>query len=60
MGTNAEVNHGTATVDSRRGAIGNFGFDEVLLEFVVLNHVENWFEELEENTYVEHLEQVFL
>ena len=36
MWTNAEVDHGSATVDSGGGAIGNLALDEILLVRVVL------------------------
>ena len=36
MRADAEVDHGTATVDGGGGAVGNFRLDEILLEFVVL------------------------
>ncbi len=36
VGTNAEVDHRTASVYGRRGAIGHFGVNEVLLVFVIL------------------------
>ena len=36
MGTNTEVDHGTTSVDSGGGTIGNFGLDDLPLVFVVL------------------------
>lgn len=36
VGTNAEIDHRAATVYSSRGAIGNLGFNEVFLVFVIL------------------------
>ncbi len=36
MGTDAEIDHGSAAVDGGGGAVGDLGFDEVLLVFVVL------------------------
>ena len=36
MWANAEIDHRAAAVYSSGGAVGNFGLDEVLLVFVVL------------------------
>jgi len=40
MRADAEINHGATAVDSRGGAVGDLGFDEVLLVLVVVEHFE--------------------
>lgn len=61
MWANAEIDHRTTAVYSGGGAIGNFGFDEVFLVFIVLHQsmrMKSWYEK--RRTYIKHLKQLFL
>lgn len=59
MRADAKIDHGTTTVDRGGGTIGNFGLDEVLLVFVVLQRliVSLRVDEWKNTTYAEHLEE---
>lgn len=58
VGSNAQIDHRSTTVNSRRRAIGNFSLNEVSLVFIILqmHHQRNRSQTISFSTHVEHFQ----
>ena len=57
---NAKIDHGTAPIYGGGRAVRNFGLDEVLLVFIVLEQVQQICFSTTEIAHVEHLKEFLL